>query len=60
MTEKTATPQYEADNVQSDSTVADQDQSNQLGHDAAKRRINGGTLAWLNVLAGFCVFVNSW
>jgi hypothetical protein len=57
MTEKATTPEYEADNVP---TVADQDQSNQLSHDAAKRRINGGTLAWLNVLAGFCIFVNSW
>ncbi|EPS33812.1 hypothetical protein PDE_08774 [Penicillium oxalicum 114-2] len=23
-------------------------------------RVDGGTVAWLNVLAGFCVFVNSW
>lgn len=60
MTERATTPKYEADNVQPESTVADQDQSYQLSHDAARRRINGGTLAWLNVLAGFCVFVNSW
>jgi hypothetical protein len=60
MAEKATTPQYEADNVQPESTVADQDQSNQLSHDVAKLKINGGTLAWLNVLAGFCVFVNSW
>ncbi|CAG7959711.1 unnamed protein product [Penicillium salamii] len=25
-----------------------------------KKRINGGLDAWLSVLAGFCVFVNSW
>lgn len=25
-----------------------------------KTRVNGGLDAWLNVLAGFCVFVNSW
>jgi hypothetical protein len=60
MTGKATTPEYEADNAQPESTVAEQVQSNQLSHDAAKRRINGGTLAWLNVLAGFCVFVNSW
>jgi hypothetical protein len=62
MTEKAALPEseYEAENVQTESTVADRDQSDQLSDDAAKRRINGGTLAWLNVLAGFCVFVNSW
>lgn len=62
MTEKATFPEseYQADNVQTESTVGEQDQSNQLSDDGAKRRINGGTLAWLNVLAGFCVFVNSW
>lgn len=25
-----------------------------------QKRVNGGLDAWLNVLAGFCVFVNSW
>lgn len=25
-----------------------------------QKRVNGGLNAWLNVLAGFCVFVNSW
>jgi hypothetical protein len=29
-------------------------------YDIHKRRINGGLDAWLGVLAGFCVFVNSW
>jgi hypothetical protein len=53
-------PEYEADNVQPESTVANSNQPSQLSDDGAKRRINGGTLAWLNVLAGFCVFVNSW
>jgi hypothetical protein len=28
--------------------------------DAPKKRLNGGLEAWLSVLAGFCVFVNSW
>ena len=60
MTEKATTPGFEADNAQLESTVTEYDQSHQLSHDAAKRKINGGTLAWLNVLAGFCVFVNSW
>lgn len=62
MTEKATfpEPEHQADNVQTESTVADQNQSSQLNDDGAKRRINGGTLAWLNVLAGFCVFVNSW
>jgi hypothetical protein len=62
MTEKATLPEPEnaADNVQAVSTVAEQGQSNQSSDDGAKRRINGGTLAWLNVLAGFCVFVNSW
>ncbi|CAG7941664.1 unnamed protein product [Penicillium olsonii] len=30
------------------------------GEQGPKRRINGGLDAWLSVLAGFCVFVNSW
>lgn len=25
-----------------------------------QKRVNGGLDAWLSVLAGFCVFVNSW
>ncbi|CAI7655763.1 unnamed protein product [Penicillium discolor] len=29
-------------------------------HEQPKKRVNGGLDAWLNVLAGFCVFVNSW
>lgn len=29
-------------------------------HEHPKRRINGGLDAWLSVLAGFCIFVNSW
>lgn len=62
MTEKTTfpEPEYDADTVQPDSMVGERDQSDQLSDDGAKRRINGGTLAWLNVLAGFCIFVNSW
>lgn len=28
-------------------------------HDLPKR-VNGGLNAWLTVLAGFCIFVNSW
>lgn len=62
MTEKATfpKPEYEADNVQPEPTVADSNQLSHLSDDGAKRRIDGGTLAWLNVLAGFCVFVNSW
>ena len=29
-------------------------------HEQPQKRVNGGLDAWLNVLAGFCVFVNSW
>ncbi|KAJ5453063.1 Major facilitator superfamily domain general substrate transporter [Penicillium cf. griseofulvum] len=29
-------------------------------HALPEKRVNGGLDAWLNVLAGFCVFVNSW
>lgn len=28
--------------------------------DLPKKRLDGGLDAWLSVLAGFCVFVNSW
>lgn len=31
-----------------------------LNDDCAKPIPNGGLQAWLSVLAGFCVFVNSW
>lgn len=35
----------------------------QTGQDAVEAVVpvpNGGLQAWLSVLAGFCVFVNSW
>ena len=62
MTEKATIPEaeYDADSVQPDSPVGEENQSDQLGEDGPTRRIDGGTLAWLNVLAGFCIFVNSW
>lgn len=62
MTEKATIPEaeYDAHNVQPDSPVGEANMSDQLGEDAPNRRIDGGTLAWLNVLAGFCIFVNSW
>jgi len=25
-----------------------------------RKKVNGGLDAWLSVLAGFCIFVNSW
>ncbi|KAJ5168598.1 uncharacterized protein N7482_004192 [Penicillium canariense] len=61
MTEKAtfADPENERDIVQAESTVAERDQSSEL-EDLVKQRGDGGTLAWMNVLAGFCVFVNSW
>ncbi|KAJ5129486.1 uncharacterized protein N7515_005525 [Penicillium bovifimosum] len=36
------------------------DSNNGKEYDIHKRRINGGLDAWLGVVAGFCVFVNSW
>lgn len=33
---------------------------NERENEQPKKRVNGGLDAWLNVLAGFCVFVNSW
>ena len=54
MTEKATHPEAEydeADTVRPDTPG---------GERGPKRRIDGGTLAWLNVLAGFCIFVNSW
>ena len=33
---------------------------NERANEQPKKRVNGGLDAWLNVLAGFCVFVNSW
>ncbi|KAJ6072818.1 hypothetical protein N7467_010903 [Penicillium canescens] len=43
-------------------TLGDNSPSNNEGTepDLPKKRLNGGLDAWLSVLAGFCVFVNSW
>lgn len=63
MTEKATIPEPEndADNVQlPDSPIEEVNQSGPLGDDGHKRRVDGGTQAWLTVLAGFCIFVNSW
>jgi hypothetical protein len=29
-------------------------------NELARKQINGGLDAWLNVVAGFCIFANSW
>jgi hypothetical protein len=39
-------------------TLAPDDQ--EIEDEIPRKRINGGLDAWLGVLAGFCVFVNSW
>jgi hypothetical protein len=45
-----------------DLTLGDNSPSNNEGTepDLPKKRLDGGLDAWLSVLAGFCVFVNSW
>lgn len=34
--------------------------SETLNDDVSHQNLNGGLQAWLGVVAGFCVFVNSW
>lgn len=40
--------------------AAENEHEHEHEHEQPKKRINGGLDAWLNVLAGFCVFVKSW
>lgn len=53
MTEKTSCVEDEQPSVARQS-------SSELNDDHVKPIQNGGLQAWLSVLAGFCVFVNSW
>lgn len=43
-------------------TLGDNSPHNNEGTETGlpKKRLNGGLDAWLSVLAGFCIFVNSW
>jgi hypothetical protein len=46
------------DDVGTDSMHKSAKESN---HSTAKREIpNGGTLAWLQVLGAFCLYINTW
>ncbi|RHZ67337.1 putative MFS monocarboxylate transporter [Aspergillus thermomutatus] len=55
-TEKTDTPSLEQD----EAVPAQTGQDAVEGAEPVKPVPNGGLQAWLSVLAGFCVFVNSW
>jgi hypothetical protein len=56
MTEKATLSEDEHDQRQ---PAAACDKSSEL-NDVSEQNPNGGLRAWLSVLAGFCVFVNSW
>lgn len=56
--EKTATS---PDQTQPAATLGDNVlQGLESEYELPEKRINGGLHAWLSVLAGFCIFVNSW
>lgn len=58
MTEKTILSEDEHDQRQP--AAARSKSSETLNDDVSHQNLNGGLQAWLGVVAGFCVFVNSW
>ncbi|KAJ5669787.1 hypothetical protein N7462_010857 [Penicillium macrosclerotiorum] len=62
MTEKAtlSDPENEPDGTPTIPNGTEGTPASKLESDVEKPRVNGGLIAWLNVLAGFCVFVNSW